>query len=821
MRVRYSEKQINEINKLIKDSDLNQSQIAEAVNKKFPNAADKVKPDTVTHYARKYFKVPKDGALNKAYKKRFAGVLTTKEGTEKLLKLLKNKKDLKAAITKDFNDGMILEDIRLKYRPGGAGANLMPVQVPKMGKDLLKRLLGEYNLDFEARKLDLRKVDVTSDDAKDLAKRIRTLYADKTLSREAANKKLGLSLSEVKVFEKRWNEKNPNDPLIKTKRINEPFKGAGQQTQKYKNKTKQLQKFQTFLKKYQNNPPKTGTTALAKVIKASGLSPVGFQQDIERLKRIYKGESRPGFVIDKTLKSNIGKFPISTALTRDVLLQAGYTTNQIKKIDKAQNIIRFLERDKGAFLNQLEHKIPKSIVTLLKDNKKIDAKQYKQLIGQITPVTSSLNQWKKYFDLQRLTNLEEFLVSPMEKADVLKFNKAENEIIKTTKNISGGYDIGKIKVDVDGNIDIKSPDEVFTTKTQGIGPQSRAIIDYYKNLKYHNNIAKAYNADKTNPIFGTLNAYTRGSDVKLFDETITNDLIKADTPEKLIKYLTQSTQSPLFKGLLKTANPALKSKIVRGLRIGGAGLLGVLVPTMLIAAGRSPKRNEIQQPEVKQPEVGTPIKYDSNVGAIVNENTDQPASQNQILSYIKDNPLKVTAGTSLGFAAPEVPGAYKAARELGRGKVRSALGITGALKPLLTTIGTPAMTGLLEVPIAAKRLEEGESATEILTDPLGPALGVAFMEPFSRGAGVIQGAPKRTMAQGLRNYFNLSNVGQARPGLTSSVLRLGMSPRMIAGATRFLGIPGLLLGAGLSGYDAYKNYQNQEGFLYNLLNRDE
>ena len=51
----------------------------------------------------------------------------------------------------------------------------MPAQVPKMGKALLQRLLGEYNLDFKTRKTDLRKVDVTSDDAKDLAKRIRTL----------------------------------------------------------------------------------------------------------------------------------------------------------------------------------------------------------------------------------------------------------------------------------------------------------------------------------------------------------------------------------------------------------------------------------------------------------------------------------------------------------------------------------------------------------------------------------------------------------------------------------------------------------------------
>ena len=246
------------------------------------------------------------------------------------------------------------------------------------------------------------------------------------------------------------------------------------------------------------------------------------------------------------------------------------------------------------------------------------------------------------------------------------------------------------------------------------------------------------------------------------------------------------------------------------------------VPAVLAAIGLDALSGQpVEAAEVKQPEVGTAIKYDPNVGAFVNEKTDQTASQNQILTYIKDNPLKVTAGASLPFAAEEIPGAYKAARDLGRGKVRSALGISGALKPVLTTIGTPALTGLFEAATTAKRLEEGESATEILTDPLGPALGLTFMEPFSKRAGVIRDAPKRTIAQGLRNYFNLSDVGRARPGATSAFLRLGMSPRMIAGASRFLGLPGLLLGAGLSGYDAYKNYQNQEGFLYNLLNKDE
>ena len=77
---------------------------------------------------------------------------------------------------------------------------------------------------------------------------------------------------------------------------------------------------------------------------------------------------------------------------------------------------------------------------------------------------------------------------------------------------------------------------------------------------------------------------------------------------------------------------------------------------------------QVQAAQIKQPTVGEPLKYDATQGSIVNTNTDQKADQNQILEYVKDNPLKVTAGTSLGFAAQEVPGAYKAARDLGRGR---------------------------------------------------------------------------------------------------------------------------------------------------------
>jgi len=215
------------------------------------------------------------------------------------------------------------------------------------------------------------------------------------------------------------------------------------------------------------------------------------------------------------------------------------------------------------------------------------------------------------------------------------------------------------------------------------------------------------------------------------------------------------------------------------------------------------------------------LTYNPELGEFVNPLNDDKASQGTLTDWIKDNPVKTVAGTSIGFSAQEIPGAYKKARELGRGRTRSALGISGALKPVLTTFGTPAMTALFEAPFAAKRLEEGETMTDVLTDPFGPALGLSLMEPLSKRAGVIRDAPTRTMGQGLKNYFNLKDVGTARPGMTSKFLRMGMSPRMIAGASRFLGLPGLALSLGLTGYDAYKNYQNQEGMIYNFFNKDE
>lgn len=170
-------------------------------------------------------------------------------------------------------------------------------------------------------------------------------------------------------------------------------------------------------------------------------------------------------------------------------------------------------------------------------------------------------------------------------------------------------------------------------------------------------------------------------------------------------------------------------------------------------------------------------------------------------------PIAASAGVA---GAPEIKKKYSAARELGRGKLRSAFGLTGGLGAFAGTLGTPLFTAAMDVPYAVDRLRQGESPTEILKDPT-MYLGAAFMEPLSKASGVIKPTEKLSMAQKAKRYFDLSTVAkEAKPGALSKVLRLGLNPRTIAGITRFAGIPGLLISSGLTAYDLYNTYQQSK-----------
>jgi hypothetical protein len=282
-----------------------------------------------------------------------------------------------------------------------------------------------------------------------------------------------------------------------------------------------------------------------------------------------------------------------------------------------------------------------------------------------------------------------------------------------------------------------------------------------------------------------------------------------------------------FKKIM--SNPMSKQRFAVSSKLPAALIPAGLILAMAAGAGSPVEAGEVAQPQRPQvTEKPETIQYNRETGSFLNTATEDKTDQNQLLQWGQENPLTAVAGTSVALSAQEIPRNYKMRRGVGdtgplpggKGRIRSSIGIGGALKPVLTTLGTPLIGLGFEGLMAKERLENDESFSDILMDPLGPAASLAFMEPLSRSSGVVRGAPTG-IGNYFKNYGDLSNVGQARPGLTSKALRLGLSPRMIAGASRFLGLPGLALTTGLAGYNAYKNYQNEEGMIYDFFNKDE
>ena len=412
---------------------------------------------------------------------------------------------------------------------------------------------------------------------------------------------------------------------------------------------------------------------------------------------------------------------------------------------------------------------------------------YKKNFLRMQLISDDLNQYKKNFDRKILALSNKASgVNPIVQGELLEEMEAlQKEFKKLTGYRIGGFDVedGRLFLDEEAMTprinELKNPINQYIR--QGISNLETTSAPDDSPVKFTNIVDRLLK-----------NAGSAAQRLNIFKDYQGTKAIQGS------KYVNALGKIPRF------------GSIVKGLLIGGATIGGM---STLANAG------EVSQNGGGGSEPQENLKYNSTLGSIVNTNTEEPADQLQVWEWLKENPVKTVAGTSLGFSAQEIPGAYKKARELGRGRTRSALGISGALKPVLTTFGTPAMTALFEAPFAAKRLEEGETMTEVLTDPLGPALGLSFMEPLTRSAGVIRGGEAGIMG-GIKRAFNpldFSNLGKARPGLTSTILRMGLSPLAIRAISK-LGPWGMVAGAGLAGLDQYRKYQNEEGMLYNLLN---
>ena len=188
---------------------------------------------------------------------------------------------------------------------------------------------------------------------------------------------------------------------------------------------------------------------------------------------------------------------------------------------------------------------------------------------------------------------------------------------------------------------------------------------------------------------------------------------------------------------------------------------------------------------------------------------ETPADQSDKLYWLADNPiaensLAITAGLTAGLAIPGAKETYEASRAAGRGPTRSAAGV--ALKGLGRAF-TPLPVAAMDAAEIGSRVAKGESASDILTSPT-TYMNLAFLEGLPKTPGQY---PSAGALGKVKDFFNLKNVSAtAEPGIMSAALRMGLSPRVIAGAGRFLGIPGLIASSLYTGYDMYNEYKENK-----------
>ena len=186
------------------------------------------------------------------------------------------------------------------------------------------------------------------------------------------------------------------------------------------------------------------------------------------------------------------------------------------------------------------------------------------------------------------------------------------------------------------------------------------------------------------------------------------------------------------------------------------------------------KLNIIETARARGEALTSKITFDKIKGAFINRSTGDAVSSGELKAFAEETPISVIAGTE---------DAYKPIK-------KSMLKTVGRT---LAKIGAPLPTALIDGYFVGKQIQDDKSAVEIAKDPLN-WLGLATMSTLTKVGGVTGS------------------------GTVNAIARLGMSPGLIRGVSRFAGLPGLAISTALTAYDQYEKYKNEEGLIYNLFN---
>ena len=286
-------------------------------------------------------------------------------------------------------------------------------------------------------------------------------------------------------------------------------------------------------------------------------------------------------------------------------------------------------------------------------------------------------------------------------------------------------------------------------------------------------------------------------------------------PVRFIGY-TENLNKPVEKiiDVVKTYTPKRLNKFTLPIIAGTvlAGTAQAKVPSS-VQDTQTAMQDQAVEGQAPEPKLASPIKYDQYAGFVSPDDLNQKTDQSDLLYWIADNEIPeevqevgkmvgeaaaVIGGATVGLGLPDAKKTIEEARIAGKSPVKGVLG-KGFYR-----LGSPLATAAFTIPQA---LDEDTTFKDIGTDPLN-YLGLATMETLGKRAGTVA-APAAAQATGimgaLKNYGTLKNVGEAIPGKLSTALRLGLNPRVLAGASRFLGIPGLIASTGYTLYDYLSN----------------
>ena len=462
------------------------------------------------------------------------------------------------------------------------------------------------------------------------------------------------------------------------------------------------------------------------------------------LRKLYNNpESIPEIKVNEKVKEFINKLPAADFIEED-LRALGYSEATIKKMNQVETAVQKMTTAS----TQLEHALPRALIRNLNLPKKFN------LTAERT--TNFLNKFKMQFDAQLTNAAMTYAEGNQTAADYKKYINTVNKIRNKVKNLTGGYEIGYVDFDKNGNPIPKTNQMSFLRKGDAESVKAKGIENFKKNIQYHNALLKNFNKNPESADFFTLREEIEQSPRSFVEEKLKAEYINATPAKKAAMEARVGCAEGCFIKTLNNNPDKVKS---------------------LFASGQVTTANKLPRPDdavLKDTFKETNLRWNNDVGAFETTNGDI-ASQSDIKKYAADNPMEVKVG--------EEP--VKAATN------KSVLGNVGKA---LARVGAPLPTALIDSYFIGQQVKEGKGTAEIASNPLN-WLGLATMEPLSKAAGIAEG------------------------GAFNKALRLGLNPATIRGITRFAGLPGLAVSTAMTAYDQYQKYKDGEGFIFNLLNQ--